>query len=136
MQFPSPIWYVDDNEADILLAQIIFEELCPDIPLQVFNSLDRFEAHLADWQASNAPSPMFVLMDLHFPNGYAWDTISKVRGRFSAHELPVYLFSASYDPQVPFRAKSMGVNQFYRKQIGFQQNLDFFRDLLALPSVA
>lgn len=136
MNYSLPIWYVDDNEADALIAQLIFEELCPGAPLQVFRHLRDFEEHWTNWlQKGQHPRPLFILMDLHFALGDSWETIRLVRQTHSPADLPVYLFTANSDPGLPQQAFAAGTNGFLRKELGYQDNVDQLKTLFARPGV-
>jgi CheY-like chemotaxis protein len=109
---PSEVLLVEDNAGDaLLIAQVLADS---EIPVKLHHARDGMEALLL--LANKVNKPDLVILDLNVPNlsGCA------VLERYHPKDVPVVVFSSSWDDGDRRRSLALGAQEFVRKPIRLQ----------------
>jgi CheY-like chemotaxis protein len=113
---PSEVLLVEDNAGDaLLIAQILADSA---IPVKLHHARDGIEALLM--LANSVLKPDLVILDLNVPNlsGCA------VLERYHPKDVPVVVFSSSWNEADRTRSLELGAQEFVRKPM----HLEAFKD--------
>ena len=132
---PIHLLLADDDKDDCLLFQEALEELGVPAKLRVVSDGDHL-MRLLEMCGDEAPKadalPLIIFLDLNMPrkNGFECLTAIKQSGRFK--DIPVIIFSTSYDKDVASLLYQQGVQHYIRKPSEFSKLKKVIRDALAL----
>lgn len=63
--------------------------------------------------------PDFVLLDLKMPRKNGWEALEDIRGDPKLRDLPVFILTTSTDEEDRQRARQLGANGYFTKQVTF-----------------
>jgi CheY-like chemotaxis protein len=103
---------IEDNPGDAFLVRLILAE--SKTPIRVHLAQDGMEALLI--LASDVVHPDLIIVDLNLPHisGH------QVMERYRQNDIPVVVFSSSWDDEDRRRALALGAREFVRKPLGAQ----------------
>jgi CheY-like chemotaxis protein len=109
---PIEVLLVEDNPGDAFLVRLVLGE--SHTPIRVHLARDGMEALLM--LASDAVQPDLIIVDLNLPHisGH------QVMERYHQQEIPVVVFSSSWDEEDQRRSLALGAREFVRKPLGAQ----------------
>ncbi len=114
-----PILYVEDEEADVLLLQHVFEKAGIPNPLRAVKDGKLAKDYLAGngpfTDRSQHPLPGLVLLDLNLPYWSGFEVLEWIRQQPQLRRLPVVIFTSSNRPDDIARAYDAGANGFLVK---------------------
>lgn len=132
MHAPKRILLVEDNELDIELARLVFEER--GLEGEVAVARDGQEA--LDYLRREGPflarpggEPALVLLDLNMPRVSGYQVLSAVKGDPELQHLPVVVFSTSTTASDREACARLGANDYVTKPASFETFLSTVRDL-------
>lgn len=113
---PSEVLLVEDNPGDaLLIAQVLAES---EIPVNLHHARDGMEALLM--LANNVTKPDLVILDLNMRNLSGYDVLE----RYHPKDVPVIVFSSSWNDADRRRSLELGAQEFVRKPM----HLEAFKD--------
>ena len=107
---PVEVLLIEDNPGDAFLMRLILAE--SKTPITVNLAHDGMEALLM--LASDAIHPDLIIVDLNIPHisGH------QVMERYRQKDIPVVVFSSSWDEEDKRRSLALGAREFVRKPLG------------------
>lgn len=108
----SKILIVEDNESNIRLMQLFFE----DQPFEITFAKDG----LAAIQKTIDEKPDLILLDLGLPKLAGWEVASRLKERPDTQEIPIIALTAHAMVEEKKRALDSGCNDFETKPINFE----------------
>jgi CheY-like chemotaxis protein len=113
---PIEVLLIEDNPGDAFLVRLVLAE--SETPIKVHLAQDGMEALLM--LASEAVRPDLIILDLNIPNisGY------QVMERYPQKEIPVVVFSSSWDQEDQRRSLALGAREYVRKPLGAEAYRD------------
>jgi CheY-like chemotaxis protein len=113
---PIEVLLIEDNPGDAFLVSLVLAE--SETPIKVQLARDGMQALLM--LASDAVCPDLIILDLNIPNisGY------QVLERYPQKEIPVVVFSSSWDKEDRRRSLALGARDYVRKPIGAEAYRD------------
>ncbi|MGD1095816.1 MAG: response regulator [Bryobacteraceae bacterium] len=110
---PIEVLLIEDNPGDAFLVRLILAE--SQTPVRVHLAQDGMEALLI--LASDVVHPDLIIVDLNLPHisGH------QVMERYRQNDIPVVVFSSSWDDEDRRRALALGAREFVRKPLGAQE---------------
>lgn len=124
MNVNKKIVLVEDNPADVLLAEIALQNMQCDNELLHFSNGVEFVKYLP---AAKLDQISLVLLDLNMPMMNGWEVLEYLRTDATFSKLPVVVFSCSAAAQDVASCYSLGANAFVRKPT----DLDTFDEIMA-----
>ena len=124
MNVKKKIVLVEDNPADVLLAEIALQNIqCPNELVHFSNGVE-FVKFLP---AAKLDQISLVLLDLNMPLMNGWEVLEYLKEDDHFSKLPVVVFSCSAAAQDVASCYSLGANAFVRKPT----DLDTFDEIMA-----
>lgn len=123
---PYEVLLVEDDPADIFLAQEIFDEhggFCIQV---VNNGTDALSYLKQEGKFTGVQRPDLVLLDLNIPGLDGRDVLKAIRGHDHLRSLLVIIMSTSDAPEDIQRSYHLGANCFITKPVG----IEGFEDLV------
>lgn len=124
MHVNKKIVLVEDNPADVLLAEIALQNLEVSSELLHFSNGVEFVKFLP---AANLAHISLVLLDLNMPLMNGWEVLEFLQSNEEFNKLPVVVFSCSAAVQDVASCYALGANAFVRKPT----DLDTFDEIMA-----
>lgn len=125
------ILLVEDDENDVLFAQLAMEDAEVTTPVQVVQTGQEAINYLigkgeyADRQ--RYPLPSLILLDLKLPNVSGLEVLKWLRQQSDLPPLPVIALTSSDDEEDIRRCYQHGVNAFVVKPFGVMERLALFK---------
>jgi CheY-like chemotaxis protein len=117
---PARILLVEDNEADVMLAEIAFKE-CEEPPeLEVAPDGEAALKRLRE-DAGSAPAPDLVLLDLNMPGLDGKGVLRAIKGDDDLRRTPVVMLTSSRDPRDVHECYELGANAYLSKPADFSE---------------
>lgn len=126
---------VEDNPADVLLVKEALREHAVEADVEVIN--DGQQAYLYwDRFSSGQQSmcPDLVLLDINLPRRSGLDVLRRIRETPACSDLRVMVMSSSASLQDYGEAHSLGISQYFRKPMHFDEFMDLGRIVKSLGS--
>ena len=76
-----------------------------------------FDAMQVVMQASRAPPPDVVILDIHMPGGTGLEALKRLKASLRTASIPVVVVSGVTDPGLPEAVRSLGAEAFFAKPI-------------------
>ncbi|MEZ4776667.1 MAG: response regulator [Bacteroidia bacterium] len=115
------ILLADDNKSDFNLMLFALEEL--DLPVEIQYAKDGEEVleilHHILPQPDNPTYPDLILLDLELPKVHGLDVLKIIRATPFICELPVVIFSSTFNEAAIHQCYELGANSFVQKPIDF-----------------
>ncbi len=122
---------VDDNEGDVYLAKICFEQSKVTNPWMSFPSGSTFLEFLEEVKGGEHKMPALALLDINMPGLSGLEVLKKVRQNKFFDELPLFcMLTSSCDPRDKAQAHELGASGFVTKPDRFQDYVKFFNSLI------
>ncbi len=107
---------VDDNDADLYIAERCFKKSRLTNPWLSFTNGPDFLRYLGDVKRGDAPMPALVLLDINMPGMSGFEVLAETRDDPFFTDLPVFcMLTSSSDPRDEQRAKELGASGFVTK---------------------
>ncbi|NVN98137.1 MAG: response regulator [Geobacteraceae bacterium] len=120
---------VEDNEDDRFLTTRIIKKLPFAVDLEICkNGDDAFKRILTN----SLELPALILLDLQLPKMGGIDLLAKIRGTYTAKELPVIILSSSDNPGDIALCKELGISGYLSKPPELQALLTHLQMVLPL----
>ena len=130
-QIQNRVLLVEDDPGEIALAHQACE-LC-DTPLQLVVVSGSEEA--LEWLSRTAkakqPMPRLILLDLDLPRLSGLAVLRRLRMATHTWDLPIVVFSETYEPPDVLLSYQLGANSFVGKPADIGQFHDLLNDLVA-----
>lgn len=124
MNVNKKIVLVEDNPADVLLAEIALQNIQCNSELLHFSNGVEFVKFLP---AAKLDQISLILLDLNMPMMNGWEVLEFLRTDDTFSKLPVVVFSCSSAAHDVASCYSLGANAFVRKPT----DLDTFDEIMA-----
>ena len=110
------IFLVDDDEDDIYLARLTFNEHFPDWKMTSFGD----GQELIDYLLANTTQalPDLLILDLNMPRKNGFECLSEIKLSETLKQLPVIVFSTSFEQEVVNLLYKNGAQHFIRNALG------------------
>jgi two-component system response regulator len=121
----GPVVIVDDDPADAMFAEGVFDELQPEFPLQILTSGEDLVAYLQGTglyhDRAHYPYPGLILLDLNMPKMDGFAVLEWIKAHPEHGDVPIVVLSGFSDlvEQVT-RAYTRGAHSFLPKPIQLQ----------------
>jgi two-component system response regulator len=129
------ILYVEDNQDDIALAELMCRRLAVRNPLRFVRSgaeaMDYLFGRGQFLDRAKNPFPGIVLLDISMPELDGFDILSLVRDEDAFQSLPVFMFSNFDEPEDRERARQLGANGYMAKTASYQSFATWLEDINA-----
>jgi len=116
---------VEDNPTDVFLIKEALRAHRLDVDLRIFQ--DGEEAirliQLLDSDDSQR-CPHLILIDLNLPKADGFEVLKRMRDSRRCAEVPVIVMTSSAAQPDRERSKSLGVDAYFRKQVGYDESLE------------
>ena len=110
------ILLVEDNPADVRLAQEAFGEVAQDLQIDVATDGEMAIQMLGDYITSaDQTLPRFVLLDLNLPGTHGLEVLEHVKSHSVLRAIPVIVFSTSKAPPDVKRSYALNANSYVQK---------------------
>jgi len=138
---PADVLLVEDDDGDVLMTQVVFEERQIADHLHVVGNGETALEFLrrADRYAE-APRPGLILLDLNLPGRGGLEILADIKADPDLAAIPVVILTSSQAPDDIVRAYSLHASAYITKPIDFEHYLetiraigDFFCVLAELP---
>jgi DNA-binding response OmpR family regulator len=103
---------VEDNEADVFLLRMAFEEAGLPFELKVCSDGPDILGLIDDTDAGIAPVPDLLLLDLNLPRCGGEKILQRLRQSSKCGSIPVIVITSSDSPQDRVRAAALGATYF------------------------
>ncbi len=115
----SNIFLVDDDEDDIYLARLTFNEHFSDWKLTSFND----GQELIDYLSVNTVQalPDLIILDLNMPRLTGFETLSLLKQHSHWHRIPVAILTTSSHAEDRTRSEALGACTFMTKPASIEQ---------------
>ncbi|GHO87368.1 response regulator [Dictyobacter formicarum] len=129
------ILMADDDEDDILLTQ---KALKKGKLLNTLYSVSDGEELLdyllhrnkyADADASTAPLPGLILLDLNMPKKDGREALREIKNHPELRDIPIVVFTTSKAEEDIYRSYKLGVNSFITKPVTFEKLIEVMQAL-------
>ncbi len=124
MHVKKKIVLVEDNPADVLLAEIALQNLNCKNELVHFSNGKDFVSYIPE---ANLDEISLVLLDLNMPLMNGWEVLKFLQTNTLFSKLPVVVFSCSSAEHDVSSCYALGANAFVRKPT----DLDTFDEIMA-----
>ncbi|RAW03514.1 response regulator [Pseudochryseolinea flava] len=115
MSNPINVLLADDDRDDCLL----FEDALAELPFQSKLSLVHDGEQLLSFLAKTSSLPDILFLDLNMPRKNGFDCLKEIKKDSRIDELPVVIFSTSFDLDVVKLLHSKGAHLYVRKPDDF-----------------
>lgn len=117
MNLPSlHIILADDDRDDCFLFSEAIEELSLDVNLTIVHDGEQLLEQLEKLK-DNPPQALFL--DLNMPRKNGFECLADIKNSEKLKDLPVIIYSTSYDKEIADRLYSKGAHFYIRKPSGF-----------------
>lgn len=117
------VFIADDNQADIDLITLAFEENGMQVDLTVANDGLRAIDLLESIQ------PTLVMLDIKMPGADGFEVLAWLRDQTRFRDVPVVVMSSSFADSDQQRALQLGASQFWSKPVRFYEMVEFVASL-------
>ena len=140
---PFVVLMAEDSQHDVVAAQRAWKMHGIANPLHVVGDGDECLDYLyqrGKYDASNAPRPGVLLLDLRMPKTDGLTVLKEVRANPELRRLPVIVLTTSKAESDKAESYDQGVNAYIIKPIGFQnfaeamRKINNFWEIVELPS--
>ena len=122
---------VDDNDDDLYLVKLCYEEAGYSRPMLQFTSGREFLDHLRCVRRGQAPNPHIVLLDLNMPGLNGLEVLERIGDETAPETMPeVWMFTSSTDPADRERALALGARGLVVKPDSMDDYVKLFARLL------
>jgi CheY-like chemotaxis protein len=118
MNKPLHILLADDDKDDRLFFTMAIEMLHNPTMLETVVDGEKLMAYLAE---NNRKLPDVLFLDLNMPRKNGFECLTEIRLNKTLKNLPVIIFSTSYEQEVVNQLYINGANYFIRKPAEFSQ---------------
>jgi len=130
---PILILMADDDEDDILLTQKALKKgklLNNLVSVCDGEELLDYLQHRGDYSdASQAPRPGIILLDLNMPKKDGREALREIKADPELREIPVVVFTTSKAEEDIYRSYKLGVNSFITKPVTFDSLIEVMQTL-------
>ena len=144
---PIVILMADDDEDDILLTQKALEKgklINTLYSVRDGEELLDYLLHRGDYtDASQAPRPGIILLDLNMPKKDGREALREIKSHEDLQDIPIVVFSTSKAEEDIYRSYKLGVNSFITKPVTFDNLIEvmqalgrYWFEIVTLPSDA
>jgi len=127
------ILLVEDNEDDILLTTLAFQENKVlnkiDIVRDGEEALDFLFARGSFSYRNKKETPSVILLDLKLPKANGLEVLRKIREDKDLKRIPIIILTSSKEEQDVIKAYESGANSFIRKPVDFEQFVGAMKQL-------
>lgn len=110
---------VDDNAADLLITDIVFQRSHLTNPVALLDSGEEAMIHLGEVAAQGRPPPALVTLDVNMHGVNGFDIVRFIRGHDAFAEFPIIAVLTSSEAQTDRqRSTELGANVFLTKKSG------------------
>src|SRR5579859_794662 len=139
------ILMADDDEDDILLTQkalkqgkLLNELYCVRDGEELLDYLFHRGSYT---DASTAPRPGVILLDLNMPRKDGREALKEIKAHQDLKDIPIVVFTTSKAEEDIYRSYKLGVNSFITKPVTFENLIDvmqmlgkYWFEIVTLPS--
>ncbi len=130
---PIVILMADDDEDDILLTQKALQKgklLNTLYSVRDGEELLDYLLHRGDYtDASQAPRPGIILLDLNMPKKDGREALKEIKSHEDLQDIPIVVFSTSKAEEDIYRSYKLGVNSFITKPVTFDSLIEVMQAL-------
>ncbi len=139
---PADILLVEDNDDDVVLTRIGFEQAKLKVNLHhVPNGEQCMRFLRKEGEYADSPTPDLILLDLNMPVMDGREVLAEIVKDDQLNQLPVVILTTSGDEQDVLKMYKMRCNAYATKPVDFDQFLhiirgiaDFWFTVIVLPS--
>jgi CheY-like chemotaxis protein len=126
---------VEDNENDVTLTEIAFEEArIPNKLKVVFDgqeALDFLFYRGGYTDRTPAEDPALILLDLKLPLISGLEVLKEIKTNKNTNRIPVIVLTSSIEEKDQTEAEDLGANDFIRKPTSFSLFIEIIRQIKA-----
>ncbi|HZR44623.1 MAG TPA: response regulator [Ktedonobacteraceae bacterium] len=130
---PIVILMADDDEDDILLTEKALKKGKLLNPLYWVQDgeelLDYLLQRGAYTDATKAPRPGLILLDLNMPKKDGREALKEIKSHEELKDIPIVVFTTSKAEEDIYRSYKLGVNSFVTKPVTFESLIDVMQAL-------
>ena len=122
----------DDDPDDQLMAKEAFEENQMLNPLQFVSDGEQLMDYLrqrGQYNASNAPRPGLILLDLNMPKKDGREALLEIKADPNLRRIPVVILTTSKSDEDILKSYDLGVSSFITKPVKFNDLVTVTREI-------
>ena len=120
------ILLVENNRAEIALAEEAFSEAAPNVNLQVVQDGEQAISYVrAQDEYAGSPRPDLILLDLNLPKVDGFAVLEVLKQEQSTRDIPIVALTTSKSNRDILRAYRCQVNSYIVKPRGYDSYLNF-----------
>ncbi len=113
---PLKLLLADDDQDDC----IFFSEALSELPVSTTLATANDGVELMDLLSARWENlPDIIFLDLNMPRKTGFDCLMEIKGSDKLRNIPVIIFSTSYNPEIASSLYKNGANYYIRKPSGF-----------------
>lgn len=140
---PAEILLAEDNENDVLLTRLAFEQAKLAVRLHHVRDGEHCMAFLRkQGEYAAAPTPDILLLDLNMPRMDGREVLAEIAGDENLRHLPVVILTTSSAEQEILKMYKLRCSSYIIKPVDFEQFVrvirlfsDYWLTLVVLPSL-
>ena len=118
MSKPFKILLIEDNPADIRMAEEAFKECSSKISLSyVLNGFEAIDFLTKSGQYENEADPDLIILDLNLPKINGFEVLARVKQEEGLKQIPILIFTTSESEEDIKKCYELGANSFISKPI-------------------
>ena len=121
------VLHIDDNEGDLVLAHLAFQECCPGVTCRDMADPRAAMAYLAECAEAGSPPPSIVVLDLNMPGVSGQEVLAFIRGKDALCNIPVVILSSSSLANEAAECLRLGAVEIVTKPLSFEALVDVAR---------
>lgn len=114
------VLHIDDNEGDLVLAHLAFQECCPGVTCRDMADPRAAMAYLAECAQAGSPPPSIVVLDINMPGVNGQEVLAFIRSKDALRDLPVVILSSSSLASEAAECMRLGAVEVVNKPISFE----------------
>lgn len=122
------IFYADDDLEDLEFFTEVTNAIDRDITVVTLNCGEK----LIDALHNPPPSPQIIFLDLNMPGRNGFDVLQELKASDGLKEIPVIVFSTSFDEKSIAKSRELGANYYLPKLGSYESFKKSIEDTLRI----
>ncbi len=120
----------DDDQDDCFLFSEALQELCTEAKLSVVHDGVELLNFLSENEIQRRPDLIFL--DLNMPRKNGQECLTEIKQNDKFKQIPVSIFSTSFDPIVANKLREIGADYYIRKPADFSVLKNVLKEVIAI----